>query len=206
MGAPPSHEAIDLLEIVRRIAREQEDSAPTSSDFDPSWTTITVGEIQGGTASNILAHGTAASSRRAHRARRHPDAMLAPSSRRVDKAHARRQSSAPNAASRSASSTTPRRSRSCATRTAERLRNQLTGDNAIRVAAYATEAGQFQRQRSPSSAADSVVAHQANEFVAVSEMQRASDHGSDTAELKSHYGNKALGAHAAMPALRIPTA
>ena len=55
MGASAIHEAIDLLGTLRRIAREQEDNAPKGSEFDPSWTTITVGEIGGGTAPNILA-------------------------------------------------------------------------------------------------------------------------------------------------------
>ena len=55
MGASAIHEAIDLLGTLRRIAHEQEDNAPKGSEFDPSWTTITVGEIGGGTAPNILA-------------------------------------------------------------------------------------------------------------------------------------------------------
>ena len=42
MGASAIHEAIDLLGTLRRIAHEQEDNAPKGSEFDPSWTTITV--------------------------------------------------------------------------------------------------------------------------------------------------------------------
>ncbi len=55
LGAPPFTRRSIFSSVLRRIAREQEANAPEASDFDPSWTTITVGEIGGGTAANILA-------------------------------------------------------------------------------------------------------------------------------------------------------
>ncbi len=51
----------------------------------------------------------------------------------------------------------------------------LTGDNALRVAAYATEAGQFQRAGFPAvicGPGSVEQAHQPDEFVAVSEMEK----------------------------------
>ena len=58
---------------------------------------------------------------------------------------------------------------------AERFMRALTGDNALRVAAYATEAGQFQRAGFPAvicGPGSVEQAHQTDEFVAVSEMEK----------------------------------
>ena len=58
---------------------------------------------------------------------------------------------------------------------AEPFMRALTGDNAIRVAAFATEAGQFQHAGFPAvicGPGSVEQAHQPNEFVAVSEIER----------------------------------
>src|SRR5262249_52051786 len=58
---------------------------------------------------------------------------------------------------------------------AEQLLRKLTGDNASRIVAFATEAGQFQsRGISAATCGPGSIdqAHQPNEFVAVSEMER----------------------------------
>ena len=175
MGASAIHEAIDLLGTLRRIAREQEDNAPTGSEFDPSWTTITVGEIGGGTAPNILAREC----RFVFDVRTvpgiNPDAMLAPFFAEVERVHNRlsklgeecgvvvdlRADAPPLQLQRDSA--------------AETFMRALTGDNQIRVAAFATEAGQFQKAGFPAvicGPGSVEQAHQPNEFLAVSEMQR----------------------------------
>jgi acetylornithine deacetylase len=58
---------------------------------------------------------------------------------------------------------------------AETFMRALTGDNQIRVAAFATEAGQFQKAGFPAvicGPGSVEQAHQPNEFVAISEMQK----------------------------------
>jgi acetylornithine deacetylase len=58
---------------------------------------------------------------------------------------------------------------------AEQFIRALTGDNQLRVAAFATEAGQFQRAGFPAvicGPGSIDQAHQPNEFVAVSEIEK----------------------------------
>ncbi|MDX1574663.1 MAG: acetylornithine deacetylase [Kiloniellales bacterium] len=46
--------AIDLIQFVRQIAEEKRRSAPPDSPFDPPYSTLSVGTIDGGTALNIV--------------------------------------------------------------------------------------------------------------------------------------------------------
>jgi acetylornithine deacetylase len=175
LGASAIHEAIDLLAVLRRIAREQEETAPKNSEFDPSWTTITVGEIGGGTAPNILAREcrfvfdvrTVPGS--------HLDPMLAPFFAEVERVHARLSKLGPECGvvvNLRADAPPLQLRRDSA---AETFMRALTGDNVVRVAAFATEAGQFQRAGIPAvicGPGSIEQAHQSNEFVAVSEMER----------------------------------
>jgi acetylornithine deacetylase len=175
MGASAIHEALDLLAIIRRIAREQEADAPAQSDFDPSWTTITVGEISGGTASNILARECRFIFDVRSVPGKNPDAMLGPFFDAVDAAHVRLQRLGPECGIQVEMRADAPPLQVVRDSPAERFMRQLTGDNAIRVAAYATEAGQFQRAGfasvicGPGSVEQ---AHQPNEFVAISEMEK----------------------------------
>ena len=58
---------------------------------------------------------------------------------------------------------------------AERFLRALTGDNTLRVVAFATEAGQFQRAGFPAvicGPGSIEQAHQPNEFLAISELEK----------------------------------
>ncbi len=175
MGASAIHEAIELLGVLRRIAREQEDNAPKVSDFDPSWTTITVGEIGGGTAPNILARECRFVFDVRTVPGNNPDAMLAPFFAEVERVNRKlsalgsecgvvvdlRADAPPLQVVRDSS--------------AELFMRKLTGDNALRVAAYATEAGQFQKAGFPAvicGPGSVEQAHQPDEFLAISEMEK----------------------------------
>ena len=46
--------AIDLIQFVRQIAEEKRRAAPSDSPFDPPYSTLSVGTIDGGTALNIV--------------------------------------------------------------------------------------------------------------------------------------------------------
>ena len=175
LGASAIHEAIDLLAVLRRIAREQEANAPTASDFDPSWTTITVGEIGGGTAANILAREC----RFVFDIRTVPgadaDALLAPFFVEVERVNAKLSALGPECGvvvDMWANAPPLRVDRDSA---AEQFIRALTGDNNLRVAAFATEAGQFQKAGFPAvicGPGSIDQAHQPNEFVAVSDIEK----------------------------------
>lgn len=175
LGASAIHEAIDLLALLRKIAREQEANAPKESDFDPSWTTITVGEIGGGTAPNILAREC----RFVFDVRTVPgtnaEALLAPFFAEVERVHAKLAARGPEcgvAVDLRANAPPLQVDRDSA---AEQFIRALTGDNTLRVAAFATEAGQFQRAGFPAvicGPGSIDQAHQPDEFVAVSEMEK----------------------------------
>lgn len=175
LGASAIHEAIELLAVLRRIAREQEDAAPEHSEFDPSWTTITVGEIGGGTAPNILAREC----RFVFDVRTvpgvNPDAMLAPFLAEVARVHEKLAKLGPECGvvvDLRADAPPMQLRRDSA---AETFMRALTGDNAVRVAAFATEGGQFQKAGFPAvicGPGSIAQAHQPNEFVAVSEIEK----------------------------------
>jgi len=178
-GASAIHEAIELLSVLRRIAREAEASAPKASAFDPSWTTLTIGQINGGTATNILARecrfvfdvrATPGGGPEGD-----PDTMLRPFFAAVEEARTRLAPFGPECGVQvhlraDAPPLVP-----APDNPAERFLRELTGDNATRVAAYATEAGQFQRRGAPAvicGPGSIEQAHQTDEFVAVSELEK----------------------------------
>ncbi|MDP3739635.1 MAG: acetylornithine deacetylase [Hyphomonadaceae bacterium] len=175
MGASAIHEAVELLTIIRRIAREQEENAPKNSDFDPSWTTLTIGELNGGTASNILAREC----RFVFDVRSvpgvNPDQMLKPFFAEVERMRARLEPLGPECGVEINMRADAPPLQVVRDSPAERFMRSLTGDNAIHVAAYATEAGQFQRAGFPSvicGPGSVEQAHQPDEFVAISELER----------------------------------
>jgi acetylornithine deacetylase len=175
MGASAIHEAVELLSALRRIAREEEAKAPRDSNFDPAWTTLTIGEISGGTASNILARECRFVFDVRAVPGSDPDAMLAPFFAEVGEVHARLRRLGPECGV-----TVDKRADApplevAKDSPAERFMRSLTGDNAERVVAFATEAGQFQRAGfsavicGPGSVAQ---AHQPDEFLAISELEK----------------------------------
>lgn len=178
MGASAVHEAIELLAIIRRIAREQEESAPKNSDFDPSWTTLTIGELNGGTASNILARECRFVFDVRSVPGNNPDEMLKPFFAEVERVRARLEPLGPECGVEINLRADAPALQVVRDSPAERFMRSLTGDNAIHVAAYATEAGQFQRAGFPSvicGPGSVEQAHQPDEFVAISEIERGLD-------------------------------
>jgi acetylornithine deacetylase len=174
MGASAIHEAVELLSVLRRIAREEE-KAQKASDFDPAWTTLTIGEISGGTASNILARECRFVFDVRAVPGSDPDAMLAPFFAEVEKVQARLKPHGPECGVvvDKRADVPPLKVEKDSP--AERFMRSLTGDNAQRMVAFATEAGQFQRAGfsavicGPGSVEQ---AHQPDEFLAVSELEK----------------------------------
>jgi acetylornithine deacetylase len=175
MGASAIHEAANLLSVLLRIAREEEAKAPKHAEFDPAWTTLTVGQISGGTASNILARECRFIFDVRAVPGSDPDAMLAPFFEEVDRAKKRLARHGPECGVEVDKHADAPPLTIARDSPAERFMRSLTGDNARRVVAFATEAGQFQRAGfsavicGPGSVEQ---AHQPDEFLAVSELEK----------------------------------
>lgn len=173
LGASAIHEAVELLGVLRKIAREAEANAPGESDFDPSWTTLTIGEISGGTASNILARECRFIFDVRATPGSNPDAMLEPFFAEVEAVRARLAKHGPECGVKIELRADAPALRRSPDSSAERFMRQLTGDNAARVVAFATEAGQFQQRGMPAvicGPGSVEQAHQPDEFLALSEL------------------------------------
>lgn len=144
-----------------------------ASDFDPPYTTLHVGLIQGGTAGNITARDCAFTGE----IRILPDEPLSLWQDRLLGEAARLETAAQAIHADAAITVTTRMEMPAfapeADGAAERLARQLTGDNGRRVVSYQTEAGQFQARGlstvicGPGSIEQ---AHQPDEFITLAQL------------------------------------
>lgn len=174
-GACAVTHAVPLMQYLVDQAEQMRATAPDDSPFDPPFGTLTIGEMKGGTALNILALDAEFGTLMRPCPWDDPSAIEAGLRERAAEIEARMRQSAPDARV-----TVDVRSNVPAFApedegAAERLARQLTGDNSTRVVSYGTEAGQFQ------SAGLSVVvcgpgsisqAHQPDEFVAIDQLDQ----------------------------------
>lgn len=177
-GACAVTHAIPLMRFLHDQAARWREAAPDDSPFDPPYGTITVGQMGGGTATNILAreawfeslmrpapwddaHGLGRELRERARAveadmRRHAPGACVHVHQRSDVPALRPDTDNP----------------------AERLARQLTGDNATRIVSFGTEAGQFQHAGIPTvvcGPGSITQAHQPDEFVAIDQLDACLD-------------------------------
>lgn len=164
-----------LEEINRQAKRAAARPAPTDLPFNPAHTTLTIGQIEGGTAVNILAR----TCRFVFDLRCPPgeeaEDYLAPIRQAVVEADLAIKAKAPEAGVQLVRRSGAPPLGPEADGPAERLARRLTGDNQTRVAAYAAEAGQFQSAGLSTvicGPGDIAQAHQPNEFIALSELDR----------------------------------
>ncbi len=175
-GASAIMAALPLLHALDALAARLEREADPASPFHPPHATLTVGLIRGGTASNILARECGFTFDLRTPPGMDPLAVLAPVFAQVEALDAALRRRAPEAGAviRRRSMTpalAPERDGA-----AEALARRLAGDNGpARAVSYAAEAGQFQEAGfstvicGPGSIAQ---AHQADEYVELSQMQR----------------------------------
>ena len=174
-GACAITHAVPLMQYLVDDAARMEAEAPDDSPFSPAHGTLTIGEIKGGTALNILALDCEFGTLMRPCPWDDPHAIAAGLRERAAEIEAEMRKSAPEASIKvRVRSDVP----AFAPETegaAERLARQLTGDNSTRVVSYGTEAGQFQ------AAGLSVVvcgpgsisqAHQPDEFVAIDQLDQ----------------------------------
>lgn len=174
-GACAVTHAVPLMNYLYETAEAMRAAAPEGSPFDPPFGTLTIGEMKGGTALNILALDAEFGTLIRPCPWDDVEAIEAGLRERAAAVEAAMRQSAPDAeVSVDVRSNVP----AFAPETegaAERLARQLTGDNSTRVVSYGTEAGQFQH------AGLSVVvcgpgsieqAHQPDEFVAIDQLDQ----------------------------------
>ena len=173
LGVSANGEAVDLMHALRDIERDLTKRGDPESPFDPPYPTLSIGELNGGTATNILAKQC----RFAFDLRCPPgydaQSVLAPFYDLAEQKDAALKARFDDAGVRVTQLTNVPPLSPTADNHAEVLVRALTGDNALRAVAYATEAGQFHE-----GGMDSVIcgpgsidqAHTPNEFIDTSQL------------------------------------
>lgn len=147
-GVSANAEALKLMQLVLTMADDALAKAAKNSPFDPPAATMTIGKVEGGTAGNIIAREC----KFLWDLRWLPDEDPAPYIARfreaAEKLDAEIKARAPEGGVTfvQRSNTPPLAPRDSE---AELLARALTGDNEMRVASYAAEAGLFQRSEFP---------------------------------------------------------
>ncbi len=167
--------ALPLMALIETMAQEADARADPASPFEPKGATMTIGRIEGGTASNILARRCTFVWDLRCPPGEDPERYVAQFVAAADALDARLKAKAPEAGVRvTRRSSTPALA-AAPEGYAENLVRALTGDNGQGVAAYATEAGLFQR------AGLSVVvcgpgsilqAHQPDEWIEIAQLEQ----------------------------------
>lgn len=143
-GVSAIMEALKLMQVVADLAAEARAQADVTSLFDPPGATLTIGLVNGGTATNILARRCSFAWDLRCPPGTDPDAIEARFRAAADALDADIKSRAPEGGVRvkRRSDTPPLAPDNGEAETLARL---LTGDNAPSAASYAAEAGLFQR-------------------------------------------------------------
>ncbi len=178
-GVSAVMEAVGLMGELNAISRRLWDGADPASTYDPKGATLTIGEVRGGTARNIIARECVFAFDLRWPAGLEPDAILKPFLARCAALDAELKARAPEAgvAVERLSWTPPLTPETDGA--AEVFARRLAGDNGpARVVSYAAEAGQFQEAGfstvicGPGSIEQ---AHQPDEYVEVRQMERGAE-------------------------------
>lgn len=179
LGVSAIMEAVALMASLAELSARLEREADPASPFTPKGATLTIGLVNGGTAGNILARECSFLFDLRCPPSLEPRTILAPFFAEVEALDAALKARAPEAGvSIVQQSSTPAFAPE-PNGVAESFARRLAGDNGpSRAVAFATEAGQFQQAGfstvlcGPGSIEQ---AHQPNEFVEVTQMQRGRD-------------------------------
>ncbi|MEO0785127.1 MAG: acetylornithine deacetylase [Pseudomonadota bacterium] len=174
-GVSAIMEALHLANVLTDIADGTATSDPERFPAEPGRTTITIGEIHGGTAVNILARECRFIFDVRCVPGELPEHILKPFFEAVDARTAQMQLRAPEADIEIRQICNAPPLSASPTNDAETLARAITGDNANRAVAYAAEAGQFQQVGCPAvicGPGSIEQAHQPNEYLEVSQFKR----------------------------------
>jgi len=172
-GVSAVMEALPLMQLVADMGREAEAAADKSAPFMPPQATMTVGMVSGGTAVNILARRCEFVWDLRCPPDADPEIYAARFMAAAAEADARIKARAPEGGV-----TVVRRSSTPALRVsrdseAEMLARAITGDNGMEAAAYAAEAGLFQRAGLPAvicGPGSIAQAHQPDEWIEIDQI------------------------------------
>lgn len=174
-GACAVTHAVPLMQYLVDAAAKMEAAAPADSPFNPPYGTLTIGQMHGGTALNILALEAEFASLMRPAPWDDVKAIEKGLRERAAAIEAKMREGAPEARIEIKVRSDVPAFAPEVDGAAELLARQLTGDNSTRVVSYGTEAGQFQ------AAGLSVVvcgpgsitqAHQPDEFVAIDQLDQ----------------------------------
>ena len=172
MGVSAIMEAIPLMAFLSDLGQKYR---PQDSIYEPSGTTITIGLIEGGTATNILAHHC----RFSFDIRNEPnfplDDLIQEIENEIAKLDAKIKLRAPNGGAKMSIRSRTLGLKFAPNSAAEQLVRQITGDNEICGVAYAAEAGIFQNNNMPAvicGPGSILQAHQPDEFIEIIEIEK----------------------------------
>lgn len=174
LGASAIHEALDILNTLRQTASWLEQTAPTESLFDPPHATLTIGVLNGGTASNIIARECVFEFDLRCPPTVDAKISLEPFFEKVYEVDKRLKSFHPSCGVEVIEHADAPPLGAEEDGVIEQIARAITGDNEMRMVGYCAEAGQFQQAGmstiicGPGSIEQ---AHQPDEYVAVSQMQ-----------------------------------
>ena len=179
LGVSANMVAIELMHDLAQLARQLEASGDPNNGFDPPHATLTVGQMQGGTADNILARHA-----RFHFDLRCPPgadvhSLLAPFAEKCRALDARLKDAFPDTGVTMTELANAPPMTPSGSADAEAFVRKLTGDNRRAGAvAYAAEGGQFQQSGFPTvicGPGSIEQAHQPNEYISVDQFRRGAD-------------------------------
>ena len=168
LGISANGEAIDLMAVLRQIEKDLATRSAEHSPFDPPYPTLTIGEVRGGTAHNILARHCHFGFDLRCPPGFDPDEILQPFYLAADRADKAMRERFPECGVTVNQISNVPPLAPDPDNAAEILVRALTGDNALRAVAYATEAGQFHAAGIPSvicGPGSIDQAHKPNEFI-----------------------------------------
>lgn len=168
LGVSAIDEAIELLKLLRDTAEDLSTKAPGDTPFEPGYPTLTIGELHGGTAHNILARHCQFGFDLRCPPGFDPDEILAPFYAAVEETDARLRGLFPDCGAKVTTVSNVPPLAPDPDNAAETLVRALTGDNAVRAVSYATEAGQFYAAGLPTvicGPGSIDQAHKPNEFI-----------------------------------------
>ena len=175
LGISANGVAVDLMMVLRQIEKDLTTRGPNDSPFDPPYPTLTIGEMRGGTAHNILARHCHFGFDLRCPPGFDPDAILAPFYEAAEQTDKKMKARFPECGVEINRISNVPPLAPDPDNAAEILVRALTGDNAMRAVAYATEAGQFHQAGlsaiicGPGSIDQ---AHKPNEFIDPAQLQQ----------------------------------
>ncbi len=179
LGLSANMVAIELMHSLAELGRDLYAHAPDDSPFYPPHPTLTIGQITGGTASNILARQCAFVFDLRCPPGFDPEAILAPFKVQIADLNADMKAAFPDSGIQMTQRSNSPPMTPMADKDAEDFIRGLTGDNSPAGAvAYAAEGGLFQQGGFPTvicGPGSIEQAHQPNEYIAIEQMQRGAD-------------------------------